>query len=677
MRSKVTVVLLFLNVILFFYIFQYEEKWRAEQKTFEARRRVLGPEAASIDAITRTSRAGPPIRLERRGDAWWLTRPYVWPADPNAVARIINELQFLEHETSFAVADLAKSGQTLADYGLADPALTLTFTSAGKTYPLRIGDDTKIGNRLYVLSPDGTHIHVVGRSLADSVGLPLDELRSKSIFTIPVFEVRSLNVQTAAPTNIKVRLRRDAAARWSFEAPILARASKTNVEVVINTLNGLTAKNFPELRDTDLERTGLNSPLLRVTLEGNARRETLLLGRPVAAGPAPAPDAAGAETEYYAKIEDKAVIFTVVVPLPLLEVLRTAQESLRDPRVLEFDPATVTALTLTAPNQPELTLQRLEAGAAGTGPAWQVVTHIDGQAPLTIAADTALVDALLQQIYLLSAKEFLSDAPSAADLEDEGFNRPERELTLSLSSGGGPRGTEASTLTLQIGVSPGQPGKAYARVTNAPYVYRILPDILEATPSAARHYRQRLLRELPEGATITGLVLTDLANHAPLVSLQSGPDKTMAAVIAAEPEPRHKALAGLLAQLQVLRARRFTAESFTPDHADTAQGPRPWLYRLDLTLHFPGGNAAAPGAASTLYLTGRLGGTTMLAGTTEFGGVVFEVQQELLDAVFALTYAEKNDPGLPAAAPETQAAPPPAETRAEPNPAPAAPTVKP
>ena len=98
MRSKVTVVLLFLNVILFFYIFQYEEKWRAEQKTFEARRRVLGPEAASIDAITRTSRAGPPIRLERRGDAWWLTRPYEWPADPNAVARIINELQFLEHE---------------------------------------------------------------------------------------------------------------------------------------------------------------------------------------------------------------------------------------------------------------------------------------------------------------------------------------------------------------------------------------------------------------------------------------------------------------------------------------------------------------------------------------------------------------------------------------------------
>ena len=58
MRSKVTVVLLFLNVVLFFYIFQYEEKWRAEQKTLESRRRVLGPEAAAIDSLTRTSRTG-------------------------------------------------------------------------------------------------------------------------------------------------------------------------------------------------------------------------------------------------------------------------------------------------------------------------------------------------------------------------------------------------------------------------------------------------------------------------------------------------------------------------------------------------------------------------------------------------------------------------------------------
>ena len=112
-------------------------------------------------------------KIEKRGESWWLTSPHEWPANPNAVSLIHNELQFLKNVTSFAVTDLAKGGQTLADYGLAEPAYTVEFTAAKKSFKLLIGDDTKTGNRLYVLSPDGTRVHVVSRSLADSVGLPL------------------------------------------------------------------------------------------------------------------------------------------------------------------------------------------------------------------------------------------------------------------------------------------------------------------------------------------------------------------------------------------------------------------------------------------------------------------------------------------------------------------------
>jgi len=677
MRSKVTIVLLFLNVVLFFYIFQYEEKWRAEQKTLEARRRVLGPESASIEALARTSRTGDPVKLVKRGESWWLTLPYEWPADPNALKRLVNELQFLEHETSFAVADLAKSNQTLADYGLDQPALTLTFTSAGRDYTLRIGDDTKIGNRLYVLSPDGTRIHVVGRSLADSVGLGLEELRASSIFSIPVFEVRSLNVQTAAPGNLKVRLRRDAASRWSFESPINARASKSTVEVTINALNGLNAKNFLNAANPRLEKAGLEAPALRVTLEGNNRRETLLLGNPTGAAPPKADATAAATVEYFAMIEDKSAVFTTAVPPALVNVLRAAQEALRDPRVLDFEPGTVTALTLGAPGQPELALQKLES----VGPGWQVVTRISGQAPLTMAADTKIIEELLQKIYLLSAQEvspplprFLSDAPSAADLENWGFNRPEREITLGLSTGGGVRGNEPSTLTLQVGISPDKPGVAFARVTNAPFVYQILPDVLGETPAAARHYRQRLLRDLPEGARITGLTLTELATGTPLLAKAiTETDRNWDAAVAAESETRRRAFAMLLPQLHTLRARHFTADAFNPDYADTPAGPRPWKYRLEVTLSFPGGNAAAANTSSTLFLTDRLGGTTLLAGTTEFGGVVFATTQELLDALFALTYAEKNDPGLPAATPAAGAAGPAKDS----TPAPASPKPEP
>jgi hypothetical protein len=679
MRSKVTVVLLFLNVVLFCYIYYYDLPRINEQKTLEARRRVLGPEVAAIDSLTRTSRTGTPVKLERRGEAWWLTQPYDWPADRNAVARVLNELQFLEHETSFAVADLATSNQTLADFGLADPAITLAFTSAGKSYTLKIGDDTQIGKRLYVLSPDGTVIHVVGRSLAESVGLPLDQFRASSVFTIPVFEVRSLNLQTAPPSNLKVRLRYSAG-HWGFETPILARASKNAVEVTINALNGLNAKNFLEPRDTDLERTGLNAPVLRVTLEGNARRETLLLGGPAAAG------------EYFAKIEDKAVVFTVAVPAPLLDILRTAQETLRDPHVLDFEPNTVKTLTIVAPGQPELTLQKLEPAAllAGAPPpadasaktpapadaaakeGWQAVVRVSGQAPLTAAADSAVVTEVLQKISLLAVRKFLSDAPSAADLENYGFNRPERELTLGLNTGGGPRGTDPSTLTLQIGISPDKPGEAFARVTNAPYVYSILPDILDATPALARHYRQRLLRELPESAHITGLKLTELPGDQLLWNVSNDTALTPESLATAKiPDQARAALGALLGHLRTLRAKRFTTDSFSPDHADTASGPRPWKYRLDITATFAGGSGAAQNSSSTLFLTDRLDGTTLLAGTMEFfGGVEFEVTQEMLDALFILTYSTKNDPGLPVVPPTAPAkpaetTPPPAEIKTE------------
>jgi len=670
MRTKVTLVLLLLNVVLFYYIFYQELPAQKARHDLEARRRVYGPEVAGIESLAIASKSAPTVRLEKRGESWWLTQPYEWPANLNAVSRILNDLQFLEHETSFPVAGLADTGQTLADYGLADPALTVAFTSAGKNYVTKIGDDTRIGNRLYLLSPDGKDLHVVGRSLADSLGLSLDELRSASIFTVPVFEVRSLSLQTAAPANLKIRLRREGD-RWTFEAPILARAGKNAVEVAINALNALQAGKFIETSAADLDRTGLASPTLRVTLEGNARRETLLLGNSVS-GTAPAEKGGkGPETEYYARIEDKPAVFTTAVPSALLNTLRAAQESLRDPHLLDFEPALLTAVTLAIPGQAELSLQRLEPPAAPAAPgaapttrenaAWQLVVRgAAGQPPQTIPADSALVQDLLQKLQLLSAKKFLSDAPSAADLENYGFNRPEREITLNLSSGGGPRGTDPSALTLQVGQKPDERGVAYARVTNAPFVYQVDPEILELTPPLARHFRQRLLRELPEGARIIAVKLTDLTANTTVFDT-SNPATPVPAPSPSGPAGNAAAatpLLQLLEQLRSLRAQRFTADAFNSDHAESDDGSHPWKYRLDVTLALSGGPGAGQNSVSTLYLTDRLGGGTQLAGASEFGGVTFALTQPFIDALFAVTYAPKNDPGPPAPAKQPAETPP-------------------
>lgn len=643
MRSKVTVVLLFLNVVLFYYIFQYEQKWRAERAQLEARRRVLGPESATIERFTRSSPTAPTLAAEKRGDTWWLTQPIEWPANPNAIARMLSELQLLEHQTSFAVADLAKGGQSLADYGLAAPAMTLTFTSAGREHTLRLGDRTEIGNRLYVLSPDGSRVHVVAREVADHLGLEPAQLRSDSVFTIPVFEVRSLAVQTAPPANLKIRLRREGL-RWGFETPILARADKARVETAATELHGLQVRRFVEPRDADAGRTGLEAPQLRLTLEGNARRETLLLGAPV--DPA-APADAAAPVELFAKFEDKSAVFVTAVPPRLLADLRGAQEHFRDARVLDFNPAVATAVTVAAPGRPELNLQRLDRR---DGPAaWQLVVRAGGgQAPLTLPADAAVVEELLKRLQGLTATAFASDAPTAADLENFGFNRPELVLTLALSSGGGPRGADPLTIALEVGAKPGERSVVHARLAGSPFIYRIAPDLLEDVPVEARRFRQRLLRELPEGTRITGLTLTDLAAGREVLKKTAPPDGALTeeSIAAGEPAERQAALAALLKHLRALQAKSIQAESFDPAGATYEGAPAPWRYRLDLELTLTGG--AAQTVTSRLFATARLGGTTQLAGTDElFGGLTVELQPELMDAIFALTYAAEHDPGRP------------------------------
>jgi len=643
MRTKVTLVLLFLNVVLFYYISHFE----GPSKIGPRGHSVYGSEVASINSFSRKDRSGTALLLEKKiGDNWWLSKPYEWPANRNAINSIISELQHLNNETSFAVDDLLKNGRTLAEYGLADPALSFTFISGGKSYETKVGDATKVGNRLYLLSPDGSRIHVVGSSLIDSIGMSIDRLRSESIFSIPPFEVRSLSLQTAS----KVRLRREGS-RWIFETPIQARANINAVDTTITALNGLLAQKFIETREAaDPAITGLSAPEIRVTLEGNARRETLLIGLPAIDNTSAPRSENGTTyirpTYYFAKIEDKTAVFITALPAKLLTNLRNAQEFLRDTHILEFDPRTVTGITLSAPGQPELFLQRLDPVSGAE--TWQLINrrNTSGQAPKPIAADTTLVTELLQKLEMFSSTKFLSDAPSDADRENYGFNRPEREITLMLSTGGGPQGKDPSTLTLQIGQKPEEPGVAYARLSSATSLFQVDPSILEYTSVDPRQFRRRLLRDLPEGARITGLTLAETGTSTTNYRRQLKDGETWENALTAEPEARQKALIALLAQLRVLRAQRFVAETFNPEHADLAGAVQPWKFRLEATLALNGGNGATQTSTSVLLLTDRIGGTTQLAGSSE-ENVTFALTQEMIDALFALTYAEQHDPGPP------------------------------
>ncbi len=657
MRTKVTLVLVFLNLALFFFIFKFERNWRTERAAFDTRKLVLGPEAGDIRVLEITSGTDV-IRLERRGENWFLIKPIEWPANPSAVLSLISELVHLEHEASFDVSELKNNNQSLADYGLDQPKLKIGFSSgepgSAPLTELSIGDPT-IGKMLYVLSPQHDRVHVVARNLAETLTLPLERLRSDAILSIPVFAARSISIRTAASSGVSVQLRREGQ-RWSFESPIRARASAPDTELTINQLNALRVKSFVL---TPPAAPPSAAPSLRVTLEGNNRFETLLIGGPVAPTP---PDSTAtlqtkADVEYYAQLQrpdsQYSVVFTVLVPTgprSLFELLRNAQEELRDHHVLDFDARAVTAITIAAPNQggqPELTLQRLDAvagAATSTAPlptaaasespgkeAWQIARFNTGTGSQTLPADRALVQRLIEKLGQLTVKRqrgFQSDAPQAAETENWGFNRPERKVTLTL--GGTP------PVTLEIGLDA--KGDAYARsLSEAPYVYAVDKDILVDTPPTALAWRDRVLRELPAAARITALKITDLAGNTTLV------DATFEADGTAKTKLDHaKAVTELLSGLRTLRAQTFLRDSF-PEKIAFAGEDRAWRYELAFTVALPGGTGGEQSETRTLKLTERMGGSQLIAGSADLG-VTFLVEQPFLDAFWEIANAP-HDPG--------------------------------
>jgi hypothetical protein len=649
-RTKVTLVLIFLNVALFFFIFKFERHWNTESLALEARRKVLGPEASDIRSleITSATPAGS-FSLARRGDTWWVTKPLPeWPANRLAVERIVNELKFLENITSFPVRDLAKNEQSLANYGLDKPKFTIAFTSGEATnkpaapVTLQIGD--VVGTNLYVLSSDGERVHVVSRVLLDSLTLPIEQLRADTLFTIPVYEARSLILPTAAAwsqerdapptasTASSIYIRREPKG-WVFETPITARASKDSVELTINELNALRVKTFV----TENLPRPTATPRLRLRIEGNNRRETLLLGEAVPSAP----------TEFYAQFEDRsgprAALFTVVVPPKLREKLGNAEKDLRERHILDFDANGVAAITLTAPNQTQLVLQRLDTkGSQPASPAgvWQIVRR--GETTLASpAADPAAIQHLLDKLSQLSATEFVTEAAEASNIEKWGFNRPEREITLTIE------GTPARTLSVQIGLTAAR-DKAYARLGSASNpglsIYAVDPAILDETRVEPYIWRDRNLRaELPSAAKFTGLKLTDLTTKQTLLEITfDAAGNPTAAVRDAT------AVTNVLASLRTLRARRFTQEAFS-ERVFLAGEERPWRYELTATASPASGAGGEQTITTTLLLSERGGGTQQLAGSREKEfNAVFELEQPFVDALWTLIYGPR-DPGPPAA----------------------------
>lgn len=580
---------------------------------------MIGREVIEADRIEINGKSlDAPRVLESDGSSWRMTTPMQWSANYFAINRMLNQLQFLEEEASFSVAEIKQTGQTLADYGLDDPWLSLTISHKDESIELSVGTATEIGKNFYLLGPSKKDVFVVNNQVIESLLVDLSDLRNREIFNIPVFEIDALSLQIRAPeavgnTEFRVRVARTNNG-WIFEAPLTAEADATQVANTINTLTAAKVVEFKAQETSDPILQGLESPAMRVTLHGNKRQQTLIIGNKV-----PTTNEKDAPT-YFARIEDNPTVFTVAAEP--FDKLREAEEALRERSFMSFDPATLTSINL-AGGDLQIRLQKLE-----TGNSWQVIESSADTDIQPRHADSEIIDKLINDLKNLRASSFAVDSPTPTDLDSKGFNTPRLSVTLS-------SGDEQTTLLL---AHPEKENELlYASSDKAEYIYTVdRRSTLQTIPLNAAYYRKRTLETLPEAAKIKSIELENLSTGQVIFShTLEDEDLVWLKALSDTPETEQEAILTLLSTISEFKVKTYLIDGYQDAYPLDSETTRPWVYKLSAEILLPG-DETDRSDTRTYVFTERSSGT-MQVGASELHNVIFEIPQITIDALYTLT----------------------------------------
>src|SRR5690242_9439652 len=74
------------------------------------------------------------FKVERTNDAWNLTSPIYYPAQPIPIEHVLELLSELKSFNKISIKDLSDQKRTVAEFGLDIPAATVVLSAAGKRF---------------------------------------------------------------------------------------------------------------------------------------------------------------------------------------------------------------------------------------------------------------------------------------------------------------------------------------------------------------------------------------------------------------------------------------------------------------------------------------------------------------------------------------------------------------
>ena len=543
------------------------------------------------------------IKLIKEGAAWVLEEPISWRANNFAVNQIIHQLNLIKETLVFSVDEIKQTKQTLADYGLESPLLSLKLEYGQKSLDIQIGTVPTISNKLYLYLPQKDLIYVIDNSLVTNSSFALNALRQDTIFNIPNFEIRSLNIQKKSndpnePANLSVRIARNFEMNtWSFESPLQADAHPVLVAQVIEELTNTKVSNFIVADALDYSLLGFENPYMKITLEGNKRRNSILLGNAITS--------IKNKKRFYAKLDNNPTIFTV--DSTTFDRLLEAQMELREKNFIQIDPDPLSTIDLKSRTN-KTRLQKLENNQ------WQVLNLNTESSTKSIQADSEQIETLKGALNALRATDFYSDNPSLSELETMGFNDPIMQISCFTS--------DIESLNLMVVKHPTDNSMLLAKTENNPTVFSIDKTYFtQNIQSDVLFYKNKTLESLPNAAELQNITIEAIDQNKTLFNVSSISESEEASPFDLKP---------LINNLRRFKVKEYLNESF-----EDYSKENDWHFKLSFEIKYPG-DLVDKVEERIYYFGERTSGNTQVGGSPKHA-VTFLNAQDFLEVFYALT----------------------------------------
>jgi hypothetical protein len=435
-------------------------------------RKLLDVNADDVRKLVIKPAEGRPLELVKGEGAaeWKIVQPAAWGADNFDARNLVESVVNVRSR-----GRVEEGAGSRADFGLEKPRYTIEVTDKNnKTTTLLVGNQTALGNDLYVDASDGKGTSIVaggeltGR-LQKGTQKMFEALRDKRLVTAPATDVKQLEVtKKGAP---KLVLRRDGA-DWKVVEPKPVDADEAEVSSLLSVVTGLRAEEFVAADSIEASGAMVDQPRVAVWFSSDAPA-TQPATTP-ATGPATRPSGTTVAFGQYADVEREKV-YVKVAPEPgvLAKVSvsewqwdRLAQASpvtLRDRKVLDveaervekvtiaIDRAATTQPTARAAEKREVTLERRREPA--TQKAADAGKDVAAQGEAVLAAAGAKVEAP-------KAEAPKADAPAGETAaKGEAPAEPAAAKQAAPATGTAPATTTAPTTTAPATAPAAPPSK--------------------------------------------------------------------------------------------------------------------------------------------------------------------------------------------------------------------------